>query len=88
MGTTFRPDILFSGAHSINCLYANKQAVDVDFEPKLLTPGESCEALVVFKPRDAIKYCEEVPFEINGLLRKTVVIRGEGTQTKVSIGTG
>ncbi|KAL5467034.1 hypothetical protein EMCRGX_G031201 [Ephydatia muelleri] len=70
---------------SINCLYANKQAVDVDFEPKLLTPGESCEALVVFKPRDAIKYCEEVPFEINGLLRKTVVIRGEGTQTKIEL---
>lgn len=78
---------MFLVAHSINCLYASKQVVDVNFEPKLLTPGESCEALVVFKPREAIKYCEEVPFEINGLLRKTVVIRGEGTQTKVCFGT-
>lgn len=57
----------------------------MDFEPKLLPPGGSCEAIVVFKPRDAIKYYEEVPFEINGLLRKTIAVRGEGTQTKVRI---
>ena len=57
----------------------------MDFEPKLLPPGGSCEAIVVFKPRDAIKYYEEVPFEINGLLRKAIAVRGEGTQTKVRI---
>ena len=36
-----------------------------------------------FRPKDTIKYKEEIVFELNGNCRRAVTLRGEGTTTKV-----
>ncbi len=68
---------------SVNCLFASKPYLDVQFEPRLLPPGEDLEAVVEFRPRELVKYCEQAIFEINGLSRKVVTISGEGVPLKV-----
>lgn len=69
--------------YSLNCLYANKPYLEVHTDPGVKSPGKVTEATISFLPRDTVKYCETVWFEVNGLSRVPVVIKGEGTQMKV-----
>ena len=57
----------------------------VDFEAQLLPPNEKAEALIQFTPLETVNYSEDVIFEINGLSKRTITIRGEGTQMKVEV---
>ena len=57
--------------------------MEVQFEAKLLPPGKDTEAVIEFRPRDMVKYCEHVVFEINGLSRKIITVNGEGAPLRV-----
>ena len=49
----------------------------------MLLPGEDTQAVVEFRPKDTMHYCELVEFEINGLSKKVLTVRGEGVLMKV-----
>ena len=70
---------------SVECLYTNTQHIELHFEPHLLAPDETMDVDCYFRPHKAIKYCEEIMFEMNGISRKTVIVRGEGAHIKVLI---
>ena len=61
----------------------NKPYLEVHTDPGVKPPGKVTEATISFLPRDTVKYCETVWFEVNGLSRVPVIIKGEGTQMKV-----
>lgn len=67
----------------MTCLFSNKPHLEVECEPTLLVPGESSEVVIEFRPRETVKYSELVLFEINGLFRKGVTVKGEGAPMKV-----
>lgn len=68
---------------SLNCLYVNKSYLEVHTDAGVKPPNKVTEATISFLPRDTIKYCETIWFEVNGLSRVPVIIKGEGTQMKV-----
>ena len=68
---------------SLNCLYINKPYLEVHTDPGVKPSGKVTEATISFLPRNTVKYCETVWFEVNGLSRVPVIIKGEGTQMKV-----
>ena len=70
---------------NINCTnIKNNGIIDiVHFEPGLLPHGESMDIDYVFRPGKAIKYKETFDFEINGVYKKVVTIKGEGAMMKV-----
>lgn len=70
---------------SVNCLYKSKQHLDIEFEAQLLPPHKSAEAPIQFKPLETVNYCEEIVFEINGLSKQIITIRGEGAQMKIEL---
>ena len=72
-------------SYSVSCLDNNSQEFEVCCYPKLLLVGCSMECECYFRPKDAIKYKEEVVFELNGNCRRVITLRGEGTTTKVLI---
>ncbi|XP_035679087.1 LOW QUALITY PROTEIN: hydrocephalus-inducing protein homolog [Branchiostoma floridae] len=70
---------------SVNCLFTNTTHLEVQFEPTILSPKESCEVHISFLPRHCVKYFDVLPFEINGLSQTNVEIRGEGTEMTVEV---
>jgi len=68
---------------SLNCLFTNKPHLEVHIDPGVKASGKVTEATISFLPRDTVKYCETIWFEVNGLSRVPVIIKGEGTQMKV-----
>ena len=54
----------------------------MQFESKLLPPEGTADVLVEFRPKELTVFHEKVVFEINGLCKKTVSIRG-GVPMKV-----
>ena len=70
---------------SVNLLFKSKPYLAIDFEPQLLPPDKKAEAMIQFKPSEIITYCEDVIFEINGLSKRTITIRGEGAQMKIEL---
>ncbi|XP_078688637.1 hydrocephalus-inducing protein-like [Branchiostoma floridae x Branchiostoma belcheri] len=70
---------------SVNCLFTNTTHLEVQFEPTILAPKDSCEVYISFFPRHCVKYFDVLPFEINGLSQTNVEIRGEGTEMTVEV---
>lgn len=68
---------------SVTCLFTNNPSLSVQFESKLLPPEGTADVLVEFCPKKLTVFHEQVVFEINGLCKKTVSIRGEGVPMKV-----
>ena len=68
---------------SVTCLFTNNPSLSVQFESKLLPPEGTADVLVEFRPKELAVFHEQVVFEINGLCKKTVSIRGEGVPMKV-----
>ncbi|KAM6253129.1 hydrocephalus-inducing protein homolog [Porphyrio hochstetteri] len=69
----------------LNCLFTNTAHLKVDFPGSILRPGGTVEVPVTFYPREVTSYHELIPFEINGLCRQTVEVRGRGTEIKVEV---
>ena len=69
--------------HSIKCLFENKLDFEVNCEQCLLKPGETSEFVVVFRPSQAIGYEDKIEFEVNGLSKTSIAIKGVGIPMKV-----
>ena len=69
---------------NINCSYSKTSVMELlQFEPGLLPPGECMHIDCQFRPSKPVKYKETFMFEINGVCKKKVTIKGEGTLMKV-----
>lgn len=68
---------------SIECQYENTAHLEVACLPGVLIPNQAMQVDIVFYPREAKRYHEVIPFEINGLSTMNVEIFGEGTDMKV-----
>lgn len=55
------------------------------FNSCILATKEEAQALFEFRPRDIMSYSESVIFEINGLFKKPIFIKGEGAQMKLEL---
>ena len=75
---------------NINCTNNKSNGIIdiVHFEPGLLPCSESMDIDYVFRPTKAMKYKETFQFEINGVYKKLVTIKGEGAVMKVREGCG
>lgn len=69
---------------SIDCLYQSTSYLEVDAKPCVIPAGKRTEITFCFYPRVIKAYSETVTFLINGLSTVDVVIRGLGTELKVS----
>lgn len=82
---------LDSSAMSVETLFEKTSYLDVQLAPGQVIlpstkPGENIlKVPIVFSPREMIKYQETVEFDINGLHKLGIVIRGEGTPIKLEL---
>ena len=70
---------------SIESHYENCTHLEVNCQPGVLIPNQTMQVDIVFYPREARRYHETIPFEINGLSTMNVEIFGEGTDMKVQL---
>lgn len=70
---------------SIESQYQNCAHLEVHCQPGVLIPNQVMQVDILFYPREARRYHEIVPFEINGLSTMNVEIFGEGTDMKVGL---
>ena len=74
---------------SLDLLYEGKQGDQSIFEvlssSSVLSPGETIEIPVTFSPKEAKRYTDTIPFEVNGLYTVNVSLSGLGTQLKLSL---
>ena len=70
---------------SIESQYQNCAHLEVHCQPGVLIPNQVLQVDILFYPREARRYHEIVPFEINGLSTMNVEIFGEGTDMKVGL---
>lgn len=57
----------------------------MQFQSRLLAPNDEAQAVFEFRPRETVSYSESVIFEINGLSRKAITIKGDGAQMKIEL---
>ena len=70
---------------SIESHYVNTTYLEVHCQPGVLMPGQLMEVDILFYPREAKRYHQIIPFEINGLSTVNVEVSGEGTDMKVKV---
>ena len=70
---------------SVHCFFKTLPHLDIQFKSCLLAPGEETYAVLEFKPQNPIKYSESVIFEINGFFRKTITVKGEGSEMRLEL---
>ncbi|XP_071959113.1 hydrocephalus-inducing protein homolog isoform X2 [Antedon mediterranea] len=70
---------------SLDCNYTSTSFLDVHFSAQVLQPDQCCDVHFSFYPRDATKYHETIPFEVNGLSRQNIEIFGHGTEMRVEV---
>ena len=69
----------------MKCLYVSKPYLEVECKSLLLKPGDSEEMVLTFKPTEITKYEEKIEFEVNGISKKSISVKGEGVPLKVYI---
>lgn len=57
----------------------------IEFKQTVLQPSESTEATISFIPRDAQIYSHVFTFELNGLTRRDVLVKGVGTELRIEL---
>ncbi|XP_072551301.1 hydrocephalus-inducing protein homolog [Salminus brasiliensis] len=70
---------------SVNCLFSNTPSLEASFTPEVLPPGGSMKVLFTFYPREAVRYHENVVFEINECAKQVVEILGQGIKMKIDV---
>uniref|UniRef100_H2XZ27 Hydin adenylate kinase-like domain-containing protein n=1 Tax=Ciona intestinalis TaxID=7719 RepID=H2XZ27_CIOIN len=70
---------------SVECLYQSTSHLDVAFSATVVAPGEETSAVFTFYPREVVTYNETVTFQVNGLSKHDVVIKGKGTEMRVEV---
>jgi len=71
--------------YSIECLQSSSNHLDINFGAVVLPPGGTSTATFTFYPRETIAYRDVITFLINGLSKREVEIKGEGTEMRVSV---
>ncbi|GCB61582.1 hypothetical protein scyTo_0011337, partial [Scyliorhinus torazame] len=69
----------------LDCISPNNSYLEVKFQPCALAPKKTTEAIIIFYPREPIKYQEVVTFEINGLTQQTATVFGQGVEMKIEV---
>ena len=75
----------FFSHSSITCFPPQKPYLDVFFKPGVVGAGDSTHVDIAFHPREPIKCHDTLWFEINGVSRIPVVIKGQGAEMKVRV---
>lgn len=73
---------------NVDCLFDNsntKSCFSIDFKQTILMPKESTTATISFVPRESISYSEKLVFELNGLTKREIVLKGIGSDMKVEL---
>ncbi|CAF0787663.1 unnamed protein product [Brachionus calyciflorus] len=70
---------------NVSCLTELNSVFQFDFKQQIIQPGKSLTSLITFIPREVKSYQEILIFELNGLTRREVDIKGQGVQMKVEI---
>eukprot|EP00762_Andalucia_godoyi_P000512 ANDGO_05257.mRNA.1 Hydin len=72
---------------SFDVLFENSAHLEVKASPTVLKPGQSQVIQISFYPREAKKYRDVVPIEVNGLAASTInlTIEGEGTVPRLEL---
>lgn len=70
---------------SVHCVTKPLPHLTLSFESCLLAKEESTVAVLEFRPKEAIQYCEVITFEINGYFRKSVMVKGEGSPMRIEL---
>ncbi|KAK6174452.1 hypothetical protein SNE40_017727 [Patella caerulea] len=70
---------------SIDCLYKSTNHLHHNFEAGVIAPGSTMDVMFTFYPREAIRYQDQIIFEINGLSTQTVDFTGHGTEMKIEV---
>ena len=68
---------------SIKCLFTNKPHLNVHCEPCLLKRGVTHRMVLDFRPTQIASYEEKIEFEVNGLSKTSITVKGEGVPMKV-----
>ena len=69
---------------SVSCLYNSNSVLTHDFTGGLLPVRQQRTVTFNFYPAEPIAYRETITFEINGLTRQSVEIKGKGAEFKVA----
>ena len=59
--------------------------MEVEFSATVLSPGDTRNINITFYPREAVKYQEDLVFEINGLSKRNIEVHGLGTEMRVEV---
>ena len=70
---------------SCDLVFESTPYLEVKSSPTVLAPGEFQEIPISFLPKENRHYKETLAFEINGLFRADVQIKGEGCPVKVEL---
>lgn len=71
---------------NVSCLSElNSSVFQFDFKQLILMPGKSVSNLITFIPRECRMYNEKLVFELNGLTRREVNLKGQGAQMRVEL---
>ena len=70
---------------SCDLVFESTPYLEVKSSPTVLAPGEFQEIPISFLPKENRQYEETLAFEINGLFRADVQIKGEGCPVKVEL---
>lgn len=68
---------------SIECLTSSSSHLDVNFDAIILPPYGKTTATFTFYPRETVPYHDVVTFLVNGLSKREVEVKGEGTEMRV-----
>jgi hydrocephalus-inducing protein len=72
---------------AIDCLFDNKDYLEVDVSSFVLQPSEKRDIRVMFTPKECVTYSETINFTLNDLTTVSVTVQGEGTLPKVEVQT-
>ena len=70
---------------AVDCLFDNKDFLEVDVSSFVLQSGEKKDIRVTFAPRESVTYQETITFSLNDLTTVAVLVKGEGTTPKIEV---
>lgn len=72
---------------NISCLteLPIQSAFTYEFKQIILKSKKTAQCIINFLPQESKTFEEKLVFELNGLTKREVILRGEGTQLKIEL---
>lgn len=70
---------------SITCFPPQRSYLDVFFKPGVVAAGDTTQVDIAFHPREPIRCQDTVWFEVNGVSKVPVLVKGQGAEMKVEV---